>query len=105
MQAGDTLSGIAAKFGSTVQELAALNAISNPNVIQVGQVLRLSDSPPDTPAQSTGSWYYTVQKGDSIWAIAQQQLGDYHRLEEIRALNGLTSNIIYPGQKLKLPSS
>ena len=38
---GDTLSGIAKRFGTTVNVLVKLNNISNPNLIQVGQVLRL----------------------------------------------------------------
>lgn len=42
VKAGDTLSAIAAKYGTTYQELARLNGIANPNVISVGQVIKLS---------------------------------------------------------------
>ena len=38
---GDTLSGIAAKFGTTVAQLCSWNNISDPNLIYVGQVLRV----------------------------------------------------------------
>ena len=41
VKSGDTLSGIAAKFGVTVAQLQAWNGISNPNLIQVGQVLKV----------------------------------------------------------------
>ena len=41
VQAGDTLSAIAYRFGTTVAVLCQLNNISNPNYIYVGQVLRL----------------------------------------------------------------
>jgi LysM repeat protein len=41
VQPGDTLSGIAARFGTTVQELAELNGIANPSLIFPGQVLTL----------------------------------------------------------------
>ena len=41
VQSGDTLSQIAACDGTSVSALASLNHISNPNVIQVGQVLKL----------------------------------------------------------------
>jgi LysM repeat protein len=39
---GDTLSGIAARFGTTTRNLMNLNGISNANYLRVGQVLRLS---------------------------------------------------------------
>lgn len=41
VRAGDTLSGIAAKYGTTYQRLAQINGIRNPNVINVGQVLKI----------------------------------------------------------------
>ncbi len=95
VQAGDTLSGIAAKYGTTYQELAALNGISDPNVIHVGQVLKVTGS--------AGGRTYTVQSGDNLWDIAQSQLGDGARFREIIAMNGLLSDTIYPGQVLQLP--
>ena len=41
VRAGDTLSGIAAKYGTTYQRLAQINGISNPNIIYAGQVLKI----------------------------------------------------------------
>ena len=82
VQVRDTLSGIAAKYGTTYQELAALNGISDPNVIHVGQVLLVS--------HNTSSHTYYVQAGDSLWGIAQSQLGDGTRYQEIKMLNGLS---------------
>lgn len=41
VQSGDTLSGIAAKFGTTYQAIAAKNGIANPNLIYPGQVLHI----------------------------------------------------------------
>lgn len=41
VRAGDTLSGIAAKYGTTYQRLAQINGIRNPNVIYAGQVLKI----------------------------------------------------------------
>ena len=38
---GDTLSGIAARYGTTYQALAAINGIANPNLIYTGQVIKL----------------------------------------------------------------
>lgn len=47
---------------------------------------------------------YTVKKGDSLWAIAARMLGKGSRYTEIKKLNGLTSDIIYSGQVLKIPN-
>ena len=43
VQGGDTLWGISRRFGTTVGRLAALNHISNPNVIYKGQILEIPD--------------------------------------------------------------
>ncbi len=41
IKSGDTLSGIASRYGTTYQKLAALNSIPNPNLIYAGQVIRV----------------------------------------------------------------
>jgi LysM repeat protein len=46
---------------------------------------------------------YSVVKGDSLWKIAAEALGNGARYPEIKSLNGLSSNIIFAGQKLKIP--
>ena len=96
VKAGDTLSKIAAKFGTTYQKLASYNGIANPNKINVGQKIKIPGS---------GVKTYTVKKGDSLWAIAAAQLGDGSRYNEIKVMNGLTSDTIHAGQTLKLPGA
>lgn len=41
VKSGDTLSGIASKYGTTYQRLAQINGIANPNKIYTGQRLRV----------------------------------------------------------------
>ena len=41
VQSGDTLSGIASKYGASYQKIVQLNGLSNPNLIYVGQKLRV----------------------------------------------------------------
>lgn len=45
---------------------------------------------------------YTVVKGDTLWGIAKSKLGKGERYPEIKSLNGLTSDVIRAGQKLKI---
>ena len=47
---------------------------------------------------------HTVVHGDTLWAIAKKYLGDGSRYKEIVNLNGLKSNVIYSGMKLKIPN-
>ena len=47
---------------------------------------------------------YTVVHGDTLWAIAQKYLGNGSRYKEIIRLNGLKSNVLSSGMKLKIPN-
>ena len=54
------------------------------------------------PTPQPGITEYTVRAGDSLWLIAQR----YHTtVDAIKNLNGLSGNLIYTGQVLKIPSS
>ena len=105
VQSGDTLSGIANKFGTNYESLASLNNISNPNRIYVGQVLKLSaNSTTSTPdhqvTNNTPTGSYTVKAGDSLSAIATHYGTSY---ETLARLNNISNpNHIYVGQVLKL---
>lgn len=57
-----------------------------------------------TDAEYESYRIHTVIKGDTLWEIAKAYLGDGSRYPEIKALNGLTSNVIYSGWKLKIPN-
>jgi LysM repeat protein len=91
---GDTLWGIARAHGTTVPVLVDLNGLKDPSSLSVGQKLKLPGSTSRT---------YTVRKGDTLWSIATNELGSGARYAEIRSLNGLKSDALAVGQKLKLP--
>lgn len=97
VKSGDTLSEIAQKYGTTVNEIASLNNISNPNIIYVGQYLLI---PTTSNAQVSTSTTYTVKSGDTLSGIANMFGTTYQKLAEI---NGIADpNKIYPGQILKI---
>jgi LysM repeat protein len=62
---------------------------------------------PNYPAEESGSskTVYTVRKGDSLWAIAEQFYGNGSLYNQIIDANGLTSSRIYPGQELVIPGA
>lgn len=96
VQSGETLSGIAAKYGTTYQQLAQINGIADPNKIFAGQVLSLGNAAPPPAART-----YTVKSGDNLSKIAAAHGTDWPTLAR---LNGLADpNRIYPGQVLRLP--
>lgn len=95
---GDTLSGIANLFGTTVREIVRLNNISNPNRIYPGNRIYLR-VPASTPVAACES--YTVKRGDTISSIASRLDIDQRELISINQLSN--PNLIYPGQVLKLP--
>nr|DAU41849.1 MAG TPA: tail assembly protein [Bacteriophage sp.] len=101
VQKGDTLSGIATKYGTTYQKIAAYNGIANPNLIHPGQKIKIpaADGATTTPQVKT----YTVKKGDSLWSIAAATLGNGARWPEIQKANSLSGTVIHPGQVLKIP--
>lgn len=94
VQAGDTLSAIANKFGTTVSSLVSLNHISNPNVIYVGQKIYVGEA---SQGQSNA---YTVQAGDTLSGIAAKFGTTWRALAN---KNGLADpNVIYVGQTLTI---
>ena len=92
VRSGDSLSAIAARFGTTVSALQNANNIRNANLIYPGQVLRVSGQ---TAQQRT----YTVRSGDNLSVIASR-LGT--TVGHLQSTNGIRNiNLIYPGQTLR----
>ena len=110
---GDSISGIAARFGLATASVLALNGLGWSSLIFPGQVLLLTGAaatsappaatpapPAATPAPSAS---HTVASGDTVSGIAAAHGVS---VAAVFAANGLgSSSIIYPGQSLVIPSS
>ena len=96
---GDTLWGIAEKYGVNVDELMKLNNLTYPDLILPGDVIKL----PLQPASRPPGGEYEVQSGDTLSQIAVRF--DVS-LEELRDANQLANlDLIVPGQRLKIPGA
>lgn len=114
VESGDSISGIASKFGLATASVLALNGLGWSSLIFPGQVLLLTGaaaSPdaatpgpapaPAPPAPATTA--YTVASGDTVSAIAQAHGVS---VAAVFAANGLSSaSIIYPGQSIQVPGA
>lgn len=115
VKAGDTMGGIADAYGVSVDEIAQLNGLDDPSYIYVGQELKIpgggvvtaasAGSAPSEPAadqtsQTGAARSYTVQPGDTLYAVA----GKFGTtVDAIVKLNGLTDpDVLTVGQVLKI---
>jgi LysM repeat protein len=115
---GDSLSGIASRFGTTTRNLMGLNGITNANLIRVGQVIKLSAEAaaaapapaapapapaapaPAAPAAPAATTTYTVVARDTLSGIASR-FGTTTR--NLMSINGITNaNLLRIGQVLTI---
>ena len=101
---GDTVSGIAARFGLSAQEVLVRNGLGWNTIIHPGQTLHLASKPAApavAPASSATSGSYHVRSGDTVSGIAAR-VGV--STSAILAANNLSQRaLIYPGQTLTIP--
>lgn len=98
---GDTLSGLAKRYGTTVAKLQKLNGIKNANRIYVGQNIKISGSVVKKSATTTEKkTYHTVMRGDVVSKLAAKYGST---ISQIKSWNHLNSRYtIYVGQKLRV---
>lgn len=91
---------IAGQWGNDPERSKRLtNAGYNASDVQKQVNLILNSMKPTEPTYTM----YLVQSGDTLWDIAKKCLGSGTRYKEIKDLNGLKSDVIRVGMKLKIP--
>jgi LysM repeat protein len=113
VQAGDTLGGIAATFGVSIEEIAVANGIADVDSLSIGQKLIIPGAagnsaaasapspPPAASAPTSGPKTYVVEPGDTLSGIAEKFGTD---VDTIVAINGLTDpDVLAVGDTLQIP--
>lgn len=92
VQSGDTLYRIAERFSVSVDMLAGLNQLQQPDILRVSQLL------------SVASFVYEVEQGDTLFQISRRfgtTMSELIRANQRRP--GLSPDVIYPGLRLVVP--
>jgi len=108
---GETLSIIARRYRANVRSIMAMNGLTSRHYIKIGWKLKIPTgkqyvsakkiSPPMSGLQINGEFAkYVVQKGDSLWKIANR-FGTTAKV--IQYMNQLSSSRLQVGQVLKIP--
>jgi cell wall-associated NlpC family hydrolase len=99
VKSGDSLWSLARTYGTTVKDLKNLNGLTS-DLIRIGQQLKIPYSKLNT---STSINYnrssYVVKSGDSLSVIAKRA---NLSVSQLKSMNQLTTDTIYPGQTLKV---
>ncbi len=98
IQPGETLSEISTREGISIQSLIRINRITNPNNLQAGQLLLLSDNQTFTTNQQD----HLVRKGETLSIIALQY--EINQKDIIKLNNITNEDYLYEGQVIKLPA-
>lgn len=100
VQPGDSLWSIGNRFGVTVQQIRDLNNLTS-DTLSIGQVLLIPGTNEGDNGEDNGAvFYYTVERGDSLYSIARR-FGV--TVQDIRDANNLTTDTLSIGQSLIIP--
>jgi len=105
---GETLSGIARRYRTSVNAIMRANNLRSRNRIRQGQRLKIpqrggtpSSSPTIATSGKATSRTHTVRRGDSLWKLASRY---GTTVDRIKRENGLRSDRLYVGQSLRINS-
>ena len=101
--------GVATLRGEAKDQAAAEKAILMAgNVLGVQEVKADELKTPTAAEPDRNTTFYEIKKGDTLWAIAQENYGDgnkYHKIFEANREVIKNPDLIFPGQKIRIPSA
>ncbi|SEN24196.1 D-gamma-glutamyl-meso-diaminopimelic acid endopeptidase CwlS/peptidoglycan endopeptidase LytF/peptidoglycan endopeptidase LytE [Mesobacillus persicus] len=96
VQSGDSLWNLSKTYNVSMENIKTWNQLSS-STIYVNQKLLVAA--PETKQVSTTATSYVVKSGDTLWGISRNF---NMSINDLKTLNGLTSNLIQPGQTLRV---
>ncbi len=101
VKAGESLAAIAARYGITAAELQRLNGLSDPNLLRVGQTIKVPGQAQAPAPATTGGRKHVVQRGETLYSIAVRY---GVTVTALQAANDLSNpDQIRVGQTLQIP--
>ncbi len=101
---GETLAGIAARYGTTASAISRANGISDPNLIYTGQRLKIPTSEGSGSSSGSGCRYrHTVRSGEWIWQIGRVYGVSGNAILQANGLTIASGSNIQPGTVLCIP--
>ena len=91
---GNTLSQIAINYNTTVEKIVSLNNITNPNLIYIGQNIKIPI------VRYSGNTTYTIKRGDTLYSISRRYNTTVANLVRINRIKN--PNLIYAGNVIKI---
>jgi membrane-bound lytic murein transglycosylase D len=108
VRSGENLGLIAKKYRTSVSKIKAWNGLRNSRIYPGQKLIVYSPGHSQSAAtasnsfQKSSSGYHTVRSGESLGLIAKKY---GISVSQLKSMNGLSSNLIKPGQKLKVSNS
>jgi lysozyme len=106
VQLGDTLGSIAKQFGVTANSIIQANSLANPDVLMVGQELKIPSQQAASSESGSGQTAedtYVVSQGDTLGSIAKRYGVSVVELQELNEI--ADPNQIFVGQELRIPTA
>ena len=103
VEPGDTLMGIASKYGVPLQTIERYNGLNNYSLLNIGEKITIPGTNPDYEKNNTVNTFYTVEPGDTLMGIASKYGVPLQTIERYNGLNNYS--LLNVGEKITIPGA